>query len=108
MLAVLALGTFAPVASGAVLRVEFEDCACDPSSGDVGSTTLVVRAAPGEVNRMSVVGTASGPVVVRDDGAPLQGCEPAPAGGWSSVTATTPSTCVASAASWTLGLATTW
>lgn len=81
LLAVVGLAVLATPASAAVLTIEFEDCACDPSSGDVGSTTLVVRAAPGEVNRMSLVGTPGGSVVVKDDGAALRGCKPAPGGG---------------------------
>jgi hypothetical protein len=73
LLALMALAVLATPASAAVLRIEFED--------EVASTTLLVRAAPGELNRMSLVGTPGGSVVVRDDGAALRGCRPAAGGG---------------------------
>ena len=76
-LAILALALFAPSASAAVIEVEDHFCGCDGSSGDVDTHYVVVRAAPGELNAISVQ-KEPGAVVIEDSGAPLTGsCEPA-------------------------------
>ena len=79
---------------------------------------LVVRAAPGEVNRMSIRSSARG-VVIDDLGAALTGaCRPASSGGrfcrgsstvwrWSSATGATGSTSGTSEGRWTAGRVTT-
>ena len=76
-LAILALVLFAPSASAAVIEIEDVFCGCDGSSGDEDTHTIIVRAEPGELNRISVHHEPGG-VVVEDLGAPLTGaCEPA-------------------------------
>lgn len=78
---VLALALFAPSASAAEIDIELNFCGCDPSSGDEDTRTLVVRAAPGEANRLSIRTTPRG-VLVTDAGAALAGrCRPARSGG---------------------------
>jgi hypothetical protein len=80
LLAVVALGLFASPASAAVIEIEDHFCGCDPSSGDEDTRGLIVRAAPGELNRISVT-LATGGVVIEDLGAPLTGaCQPASSG----------------------------
>ena len=81
LLAVVALALFASPASAAVIEIEDHFCGCDPSSGDEDTRGLIVRAAPGELNRISVRVAPRG-VVVEDLGAPLTGaCRPASSGG---------------------------
>lgn len=78
---VVAFGLFTPPASAAVIEFDHHFCGCDPSSGDEDTRTLVVKAAAGELNRMSVRRSPRG-VVIDDLGAPLAGeCRPARAGG---------------------------
>ena len=75
-LAIVALALFAPSASAAVIEIEDHFCGCDPSSGDEDTHTIIVRAAPGEPNAITVHTEADG-VVIEDSGAPLTGaCEP--------------------------------
>jgi hypothetical protein len=75
-LAILALALFAPSASAANIEIHEIFCGCDPSSGDEDTRNLIVTAAPGELNRISVHHEPGG-VVVEDLGAPLTGsCEP--------------------------------
>ncbi len=75
-LAILALALFAPSAPAAVIEIEEHFCGCDPSSGDEDTKELIVRAAPGEPNRISVR-VEPGRVVIEDLGAPLTGsCDP--------------------------------
>ena len=71
-LAILALALFAPTASAAVIEIEDRFCGCDGSSGDEDTKELIVRAAPGEPNRISVR-VEPGRVVIEDSGAPLTG-----------------------------------
>jgi hypothetical protein len=79
-LAILALALFAPSASAAVVEVEDHFCGCDGSSGDEDTHYIIVRAAPGELNAISVH-TEPNAVVIEDSGAPLTGsCEPASPG----------------------------
>jgi hypothetical protein len=81
LLAVVTLALFASPASAAVIEIEEHFCGFDPSSGDEDTRGLVVRAAPGELNRVSVRVTPRG-VVIGDLGAPLTGaCRPASSGG---------------------------
>jgi hypothetical protein len=76
----LSLALFAPPASAAVVEIEDVFCGCDPSSGDEDTHSIIVRAAPGELNAISVH-TEPGGVVIEDSGAPLTGsCEPASPG----------------------------
>jgi hypothetical protein len=76
LLALLALLVLAPAASAAEVKLEYHFCGCDPSSGDEDTTTLVVRAAPGEANRLSISAGPSG-VLVEDAGPELTGeCRP--------------------------------
>jgi hypothetical protein len=76
----LSLALFAPPASAAVVEIEDVFCGCDPSSGDEDTQSIIVRAAPGELNAISVH-TEPGGVVIEDSGAPLTGsCEPASPG----------------------------
>jgi Ca2+-binding RTX toxin-like protein len=75
-LALLALAFTASPASAAVIDVEEHFCGCDGSSGDEDTATLVVTAAPGEHNVMSVERSPRG-IVIKDAGAPLTGrCRP--------------------------------
>jgi Ca2+-binding RTX toxin-like protein len=79
-LAIVALALFAPSASAAVVEIENHFCGCDPSSGDEDTHSIIVRAAPGEPNAISVHAEPDG-VVIEDSGAPLTGsCEPASPG----------------------------
>ena len=79
-LAIVALALFAPQASAATIEIDEIFCGCDPSSGDVDTKTLIVTAAPGELNRISVQ-EESDDIVVEDLGAPLTGsCEEASPG----------------------------
>ena len=80
MLAVVALALFAPSASAATIEIEEIFCGCDGSSGDEDTKGLIVTAAPGELNRISVR-VEPGRVVIEDLGAPLTGsCDPASPG----------------------------
>ena len=80
LLTVVALALFASPASAAVIEIEDHFCGCDGSSGEEDTRGLIVRAAPGELNRISVT-VATGGVVIEDLGAPLTGaCEPASGG----------------------------
>ena len=79
-LAIVALALFAPSASAATIEIEDVFCGCDGSSGDEDTHTIIVRAEPGELNRISVHQEPGG-VVIEDLGAPLTGeCEPASPG----------------------------
>src|SRR5687767_11711580 len=79
-LAIVALALFAPSASAAVIEIEEHFCGCDGSSGDEDTRGLVVRAAPGELNAISVR-VEPGGVVIEDSGAPLTGeCSPSAPG----------------------------
>ena len=81
LLAVVGLALLASPASAAVIEIEDHFCGCDGSSGDEDSRGLIVRAAPGELNRISVREMPRG-VVIEDLGAPLTGaCRPASSGG---------------------------
>src|SRR5829696_2550210 len=81
LLAVVALALLASPASAAVIEIDDHFCGCDGSSGDEDTRGLIVRAAPGELNRISVRVMPRG-VVIDDLGAPLTGaCRPASAGG---------------------------
>jgi hypothetical protein len=74
-LAIVALALFAPSASAAVIEIDDVFCGCDGSSGDEDTHTIIVRAEPGELNRISVH-VEPGGVVIEDLGAPLTGsCE---------------------------------
>jgi len=74
-LAIVALVLFAPSASAAVIEIEDVFCGCDPSFGDEDTRAIIVRAVPGELNRISVR-VEPGRVVIEDLGAPLTGsCE---------------------------------
>ena len=80
-LAIVGLALFAPQASAAVIEIEDHFCGCDGSSGDEDTRGLVVLAAPGELNRITVRATPRG-VVVEDLGAALTGrCRAASSGG---------------------------
>ena len=61
-----------PSASAAVIEIHEIFCGCDGSSGDEDTRELIVTAAPGELNRISVHKEPGG-VVVEDLGAPLTG-----------------------------------
>ncbi len=81
LLALVGLALLATPASAAVIEIEDHFCGCDPSSGDADTRGLVVRAAPGEVNNISVHRSPRG-VVIDDRGAALTGaCRPASSGG---------------------------
>jgi hypothetical protein len=71
----LAMGLLASPAAATTIRFEYEDCGCDPSSGDEGTTTMIVRAGPGERNEITVRSRPRG-YLVEDRGAPLSGCRP--------------------------------
>lgn len=80
-LALLALALTASPASAAVIELEEHYCGCDGSSGDEDSVGIVVRAAPGELNRMTVRQLPRG-ILIEDAGAPLTGrCRPSQSGG---------------------------
>ena len=76
----LAMGLLASPAAATTIRFEYEDCGCDPSSGDEGTTTMIVRAGPGERNEIAVRSRPRG-YLVEDRGAPLSGCRPSRRGG---------------------------
>jgi Ca2+-binding RTX toxin-like protein len=80
-LAVVALAFTASPATAAVIELEDHYCGCDGSSGDTDTVGIIVRAAPGELNRITVRGMPRG-VLIQDAGAPLTGrCRPSPARG---------------------------
>jgi hypothetical protein len=80
-LALVGLALSAGPASAAVIEFEDHFCGCDGSSGDEDTRGIIVRAAPGEANRMSIRVAPRG-VVIEDLGAPLTGaCRPASSGG---------------------------
>jgi hypothetical protein len=80
-LAIVALALLASPASAAVIEIEDHFCGCDGSSGEEDTRGLVVRAAPGETNLISVRRSPRG-IVIDDRGVPLTGaCRPAAAGG---------------------------
>jgi hemolysin type calcium-binding protein len=80
-LALVALALSATPASAAVIEFEDHFCGCDGSSGDEDTRGIVVRAAAGEVNNMSVQVRPRG-ILIQDTGAPLTGrCRPSPSGG---------------------------
>jgi hypothetical protein len=76
----LAMGLLASPAAATTIRFEYEDCGCDPSSGDEGATTMIVRAGPGERNEITVRSRPRG-TLVEDRGAPLSGCRASRDGG---------------------------
>jgi RTX calcium-binding nonapeptide repeat (4 copies) len=81
VLALLALAFTAAPASAAVIEIEDHFCGCDGSSGETDTRGIVVRAAPGEVNDISVSRVPRG-IVISDGGAPLTGrCRVARSGG---------------------------
>jgi Ca2+-binding RTX toxin-like protein len=80
-LALLALAFTASPATAAVIEFEDHFCGCDGSSGDEDTVGIIVRAAPGELNRMTVRTMPRG-ILIHDEGAPLTGrCRPSPSGG---------------------------
>jgi hypothetical protein len=80
-LALLALAFTASPATAAVIEFEDHFCGCDGSSGDTDTIGIIVRAAPGELNRMTVRQMPRG-ILIQDDGVPLTGrCRPSPSGG---------------------------
>jgi Ca2+-binding RTX toxin-like protein len=81
LLAVVALVLFASPASAAVIEIEDHFCGCDGSSGDEDTRGIIVRAAPGELNDMTVQARPRGILIV-DSGAALSGrCRPSSSGG---------------------------
>jgi RTX calcium-binding nonapeptide repeat (4 copies) len=80
-LALLALAFTASPATAAVIEFEEHFCGCDPSSGDEDTIGIIVRAASGELNRMTVRQMPRG-ILIQDEGATLTGrCRPSPSGG---------------------------
>ena len=80
-LALLALAFTASPATGAVIELEDHFCGCDGSSGETDTVGIIVRAAPGELNRMTVRQMPRG-ILIQDEGALLTGrCRPSPSGG---------------------------
>jgi hypothetical protein len=80
-LALLALAFTASPATAAVIELEDHFCGCDGSSGDTDTVGIIVRAAPGELNRMTVRQMPRG-ILIQDEGAPLTGrCRPSASGG---------------------------
>jgi Ca2+-binding RTX toxin-like protein len=80
-LALVALALSAGPASAATIEFEDHFCGCDGSSGDEDTRGIIVRAAPGELNNMSVRGTPRGILIV-DSGAALTGrCRRSSSGG---------------------------
>jgi Ca2+-binding RTX toxin-like protein len=80
-LALLALAFTASPAGAAVIELEDHFCGCDGSSGDTDTVGIIVTAAPGELNRMTVRQMPRG-ILIQDEGAPLTGrCRPSPSGG---------------------------
>jgi hypothetical protein len=81
VLALVALALTAGPASAAVIEFEDHFCGCDGSSGDEDTRGIVIRAAPGEFNNLSVQVKPRGILIV-DSGAPLTGrCRPSSSGG---------------------------
>jgi hypothetical protein len=76
----LAMGLLASPAAATTIRFEYEDCGCDPSSGDEGATTMIVRAGPGERNEITVRSRPRG-TLVEDRGASVSGCRAGRRGG---------------------------
>jgi Ca2+-binding RTX toxin-like protein len=80
-LALVALSFSASPAAAAVIEFEDHFCNCDGSSGDTDTIGIIVRAAPGEPNRMTVRQMPRG-ILIQDEGAPLTGrCRPSSSGG---------------------------
>ena len=80
-LALLALALSASPARAAVIEIEDHFCGCDGSSGETDTRGIVVTAAPGEVNVITVRRVPRG-IVIEDSGAPLTGrCRPMSTGG---------------------------
>jgi hypothetical protein len=80
LLALVALALLATPASAAVIEIEDHFCGCDGSSGETDTVGLIVRAAPGEVNVITVRRSPRGIVIT--DNVPLTGsCRPASTGG---------------------------
>jgi Ca2+-binding RTX toxin-like protein len=80
-LALLALVLTASPAPAAVVELEDHFCGCDGSSGDEDTVGIIVRALPGELNRMTVRQMPRG-ILMEDAGAPLTGrCRPSQSGG---------------------------
>jgi hypothetical protein len=80
-LALLALAFMASPATAAVIEFEEHYCGCDGSSGDEDTVGIIVRAATGELNRMTVKQMPRG-ILIQDAGAPLVGrCRPSQSGG---------------------------
>jgi hypothetical protein len=83
LLALVALAVGASPASAAVIEFRVDTCSeCDSGYGNSEDTvTIVVRALPGELNRISVRRSAGG-ILITDAGAPLSGrCRPVAGGG---------------------------
>jgi hypothetical protein len=75
-LALLVLGFSASPASAAVISIDERSCGCDGSSGEEDTRAIVVTAAPGEQNALTVSHGRRG-IVIQDAGAPLTGaCRP--------------------------------
>jgi hypothetical protein len=80
-LALLALAFTASPATAAVIEFEDHFCGCDGSSGDTDTIGIIVRAASGELNQITVRQMPGG-IWIHDQGAPLTGrCRVSPAGG---------------------------
>jgi hypothetical protein len=80
-LALVTLALTAGPASAAVIEFEDHFCDCDGSSGDQDSRGIIIRAAPGELNQMSVQSRPRG-ILIEDTGAPLTGrCRPSSTAG---------------------------
>jgi hypothetical protein len=71
-LALVGLVLSAGPASAAVIEFEDHFCGCDGSSGDEDTRGIIVRAAPGEANRMSIRVAPRGVVIVAGERVPLQ------------------------------------
>jgi RTX calcium-binding nonapeptide repeat (4 copies) len=69
----LAMGLLASPAAATTIRFDHDDCGCDPSSGDEGTTTMIVRAGPRERNEITLRTRPRG-TLVEDRGAPVSGC----------------------------------
>jgi hypothetical protein len=80
VLALLVLAFSAAPASAATVKLNLIFCGCDPSSGDEDTLNIIVTAAPGEHNAITVERFTRG-IVITDDGAPLTGdCRPTRSG----------------------------
>jgi hypothetical protein len=80
-LALLVLALSGSPARAAVIEIEDHFCGCDGSSGESDTRGIVVRAAPGEANALTVRRVPRG-IVIEDTGAPLTGrCRRARSGG---------------------------